>query len=148
MPQVLRARTKKEERSQSFQTRLRIWEHCLHIFRARLPMPDARLPHRSPEPRAVRVKFDAPEELVWRRAQRPPTEVVEVEHQPATFDSFDSPAVHSFQSPEMLNSSPSSARAALLPVTKLDPSFVDRLTEDVIRRVEQRARIERQRRGL
>ena len=33
-------------------------------------------------------------------------------------------------------------------ITKLDPALVDRLTDDVIRRVEKRARIERQRRGL
>ena len=33
-------------------------------------------------------------------------------------------------------------------ITKLDPALVDRLAEDVIRRMEQRVRIERQRRGL
>lgn len=149
MPQVFRARTKREERSQPFQTQSRIWEHRVQIFRARLPTHDGdRIPHRSPEPGAVRVKFDATEELVWRRAKRPPTEVFGVEHQQATFDSFDRAAVSSFQSPEVHNSSPSSERAALLPITKLDPSLVDRLTDDVIRRVEQRARIERQRRGL
>jgi hypothetical protein len=148
MTQVFRPRSKREERSQPFQTQSRIWEHWLHIFRARVPTHGDRLPHRSPESRAVRVKFDATEELVWRRAKRPPTEVVDVEHQQATFDAFDRPAVRSFQSQEVLNSSPSPERAALLPITKLDPSFVDRLTDDVIRRVEQRARIERQRRGL
>ncbi|HEY0320022.1 MAG TPA: hypothetical protein VGC66_03545 [Pyrinomonadaceae bacterium] len=147
-PQVFRARMKREERSQPFQTQSRIWEHWLQIFRARLPTHGDRLPHRTPKPRAVRVKFDATEELVWHRAKRPPTEVVDVEHQQATFDSFDRPGVRSFQSQEVLNSSPSSERAVLLPITKLDPSFVDRLTDDVIRRVEQRARIERQRRGL
>ena len=33
-------------------------------------------------------------------------------------------------------------------LSDLEPSFVDRLAEDVIRRVERRARIERERRGL
>ena len=33
-------------------------------------------------------------------------------------------------------------------MTDLDPAFVDRLTDDVIRRVERRVRIERERRGL
>jgi hypothetical protein len=44
--------------------------------------------------------------------------------------------------------SPSISRTTPQPITKLDPALVDRLTDDVIRRVEQRARIERQRRGL
>jgi len=34
------------------------------------------------------------------------------------------------------------------PVTKLDPALMDRLANDVIRRIEQRVRIERERRGL
>jgi hypothetical protein len=33
-------------------------------------------------------------------------------------------------------------------VTSLDPVLVDRLTDDVIRRVERRIRIERERRGV
>jgi hypothetical protein len=148
LPHLFRACTKSEERSQPFQTQTRIREHWRQIFRARLPAHGDRLPRLAPEPRAVRVKIDATEELVWRRAKRQPAEVIDVEHQQAAFDSFDRPAVRSFQSHEVLNSSPSSERAALLPITKLDPSFVDQLTDDVIRRVEQRARIERQRRGL
>jgi hypothetical protein len=148
MPQVLRARTKTKERSQPFQTQPRIWQHWLQIFCARPPMHGDRLPLHSPEHKAVRVRFDPTEELVWRRAKRPPTEVVDLEQPQATFDSFDSPAVRSFPGQEVVNSSPSSERAALLPITQLDPSFVDRLTDDVIRRVEKRARIERQRRGL
>lgn len=148
LPRVFRARTKSEERSQPFQTQARIREHWLQIFRARLPVHGDSLPRLSPEPGAVRVKVDASEELVWRRAKRPPAEVVAVEHQQAAFDSFDRPDVRSLQSREVLNSSPSPERVAPSPITKLDPSFVDRLTDDVIRRVEQRARIERQRRGL
>ena len=148
LPRVFRARMKSEERPQPFQTQARIREYWLQIFRARPPTHGDRLTRRSPEPRAVRVKFDATEELVWRRAKRPPTEVVDVERQQAAFDSFDRPTVRSFQSQEVLSSSPSSERAAPLPIAKLDPSFVERLTDDVIRRVEQRARIERQRRGL
>jgi hypothetical protein len=33
-------------------------------------------------------------------------------------------------------------------MTDLDPRLVDRLTDDVIRRLERRVRIERERRGL
>jgi hypothetical protein len=38
--------------------------------------------------------------------------------------------------------------AASQTVMKLDPALVDRLADDVIRRVERRVRIERERRGL
>jgi hypothetical protein len=40
------------------------------------------------------------------------------------------------------------ARAVTAPVTNLDPGLWDRLADDVIRRVERRVRIERERRGL
>jgi hypothetical protein len=39
-------------------------------------------------------------------------------------------------------------RAASVPVTSLDPALIERLTDDVIRRVERRVRIDRERRGL
>jgi hypothetical protein len=39
-------------------------------------------------------------------------------------------------------------RPAVLQVSDLDPAVVDRLTDDVIRRVERRVRIERERRGM
>jgi hypothetical protein len=40
------------------------------------------------------------------------------------------------------------AKAAALKLTDLDPGLVERLTDDVIRRVDRRVRIERERRGL
>jgi hypothetical protein len=40
------------------------------------------------------------------------------------------------------------APASAIQISDLDPRFVDRLTDDVIRRVERRVRIERERRGL
>ena len=42
----------------------------------------------------------------------------------------------------------SQARPAVLRLRDLEPGLLDRLTDDVIRRVERRARIERERRGL
>jgi hypothetical protein len=39
-------------------------------------------------------------------------------------------------------------RATAPQITRIDPGLLDRLTDDVIRRVEQKIRIERQRRGL
>ena len=38
--------------------------------------------------------------------------------------------------------------AAPAPIAELDPRVMDRLADDVIRRVERRARIERERRGV
>lgn len=146
---IVHAKLKTEERAQPFHSR--IWQPSLQIFRA----PGN--PHRSPERpvrpvrpvrKAVRFKIDVTEELVWRRATRPSTEVVDLEHQEAAFDSFDRPAARSSQSHEVVNSSPSPERAAVMQITTLDPGLLDRLTDDVIRRVEQRVRIERQRRGL
>jgi hypothetical protein len=40
------------------------------------------------------------------------------------------------------------AKAAALKLTDFDPGLVEQLTEDVIRRVDRRVRIERERRGL
>jgi hypothetical protein len=40
------------------------------------------------------------------------------------------------------------ARVTATPITTLDPALVDRLADDVIRRVERRVRIERERRGI
>jgi hypothetical protein len=42
----------------------------------------------------------------------------------------------------------SAGRVPVTPAIKIDSALMDRLAEDVIRRVERRARIERERRGL
>jgi hypothetical protein len=47
-----------------------------------------------------------------------------------------------------LETSLPAASAAATRITALDPALVDRLTDDVIRRVERRVRIERERRGI
>jgi hypothetical protein len=147
-PKLVYAKGKAEERAQPFQSHSRIWHHWLQILRVRQPTLDYHLPHLSPRHNSPRVTFNEPEELVWRRTNRPATEDPNVEPHQVTADSFDRPAVRTFQSQEGVDHSPMSERAAALQITQLDPSFVDRLTDDVIRRVEKRARIERQRRGL
>jgi hypothetical protein len=64
-------------------------------------------------------------------------------------ESFHGPPVRSIQSRQAPPAvAPAIERAAAPQVAKLDPGLLDRLTDDVIRRVEQRMRIERQRRGL
>ena len=95
------------------------------------------------------LKTDRAEELVWRRTQSrtpaienvPVANVTQTVHQ----QTVRTPAV----STHVQSASASSNQATTpLQITKLDPGLVDRLTEDVIRRVEKRALIERQRRGL
>jgi hypothetical protein len=64
-------------------------------------------------------------------------------------ESFHGPPVRSLQSRQAAPAlAPAIERAAAAQAPKLDPGLLDRLTDDVIRRVEQRMRIERQRRGL
>ena len=65
----------------------------------------------------------------------------------ALSDSVNQTERHSQPGQESAGVAPLLERAATQ-VTKLDPGVLDRLTDDVIRRVEQRMRIERERRGL
>ena len=137
-----------EERTQYFQTHSRTWHNWLQILRVRQSTLADHLPHHSIPSNSRRVTFNDPEDLVWRRPKRPAPETPQVESGQLSFDSVARPAVRSFQSQDVVSPSPPTERATVLPITSLDPSFVDRLTEDVIRRVQQRALIERQRRGL
>jgi hypothetical protein len=94
------------------------------------------------------LKSDRAEELVWRRAQSRTTvsEDVPVANvtQTSQQQTLRTPAV----STHVQTASSSSNQTTSPQITKLDPALVDRLTDDVIRRVEKRARVERQRRGL
>ena len=93
------------------------------------------------------LKTDRTEELVWRRNQ--PRTTVSEEFpvtnvaRTTTQKSVGAPAVTTHA-----QSTPNNQTTAQQQITKLDPGLLDRLTDDVIRRVEKRARIERQRRGL
>jgi hypothetical protein len=136
-----------DERGQGFQSHSQTSERWLQIFRVRQPTLDYSLPHRSPERKSRQITFSEPEELLWRRANRPATEVPKDEVHQVASDYFEPTAARTFQRSEAIDQSPVSERAPLQ-ITKLDPGLLDRLTDDVIRRVEQRARIERQRRGL
>ncbi len=98
--------------------------------------------------KSTRIFVDSPEELVWRRPQpsiASNNTDVQSNTSPAVLRQASNAAVEETLGQTV---SPSINRAAPPAITKLDPAFVDRLTDDVIRRVEQRARIERQRRGL
>jgi len=98
--------------------------------------------------RTAPLRLESAEELVWRRDTRPSSP-----EQHGASSSF--PETSSRTGPRSFSgqrSSPESVAAVPQPnaqqITKLDPALVDRLTDDVIRRVERRVRIERERRGL
>jgi hypothetical protein len=104
---------------------------------------------RSPESAASPVRLGRLAELVWRAAPQPPMSVADEGPRvdlPAS--SHQAPA-RSFPGPETAAAPPPrAARVAAPQVMSLDPGLLDRLADDVIRRIEKRARIERERRGL
>lgn len=89
------------------------------------------------------------DELVWRRAEHKVTEVVERVRQLETLYSREGSNDHPSAARQATFQPPAPAEPAIVrSITQLDPSLVDRLTDDVIRKVDQRIRIERERRGL
>lgn len=145
--EVARAGTPREER-RPFATHSQIWHHWLQMFRMRQPAPGAGVSNSEHENKPLRVQFDRPEEFVWRRVTHSLAEVADTERRQEFSNSYERPASGSFQSQEAAHVPVTFEQPAAPQITKLDPSLLDRLTEDVIRRVEQRARIERERRGL
>jgi hypothetical protein len=118
------------------------------VFSVRSPKTIDQVGSRAREPQGLKFQFDRAEELVWRR-KLPAKRIDELETEPERSGSFRRPAVHSLATmEEPVGASPQIAKAEAAPVATLDPSVLDRLTDDVIRRVEQRIRIERERRGL
>ena len=88
-------------------------------------------------------------ELLWRRAARaatPPADDGADSHLPGAAARSAARSLPPHQTPPEPPASIS--RAAPRQLTQLDPALVDRLADDVIRRIEKRARIERERRGL
>src|SRR6266404_2737013 len=147
-PEAARAEKQSNEPGRPFQTHSRTWQHWLQVFSVRSPKTIDQVGSSAREPQDLKFQFDRAEELVWRR--KPPAKRIdELETEPARPGSFRRPAVHSFATvEEPVSASPEIAKAEAVPVATLDPSVLDRLTDDVIRRVEQRIRIERERRGL
>jgi hypothetical protein len=121
----------------------------------RRPMPAART--RSETSNAILSAREATlrpalsyqgEELVWRRVTRSLADHDERSHRRTSVDqpvrAEPSPAEVS----QIAGGLSSSVAAAGKAITSFDPAMVDRLTDDIIRRVEKRARIERERRGI
>ena len=149
----VRASRPGEEWTQSMLGRAWIRQHGLQVFSLRAPAPSADVPPRSHESKRLQFQFDRPEEIVWRRGLRSPTVMTDDRRQQERSESFHGsghgPGAHSIPSQGTAPAvSSGSERAAAMQITKLDPSLLDRVTDDVIRRVEQRMRIERERRGL
>ncbi|MDX6443400.1 MAG: hypothetical protein QOH71_474 [Blastocatellia bacterium] len=137
----------RKEQTPSFLMQSRSWHHWLQIFHSR-PLTTETVPDRSRPNKASQIQSDLPEELVWRRAKRPATEVIEAERQQEVSASVQRPTLRTFQTQEATPKSAPIERPTAAQILSLDPGFLDRLTDDVIRRVEKRAQIERQRRGL
>jgi hypothetical protein len=147
-PEAARAEKQSTEPSRPFQRNSRTWQHWPQVVSLRSPKTIDQVGSRAHEPQGLRVQFDRAEELVWRR-KLPAKRIDEVETEPERPGSFRRSAGNSFASvEEPMNGLPQVAKAEIAPVTTLDSSVLDRLTDDVIRRVEQRIRIERERRGL
>lgn len=103
----------------------------------------------APERKKFPPQYRRTEELVWRRVSKSTTEITERVRHLESFVSSDGPSsrpVANEQTAVEVARAIETVRA--MPVTKLDPALMDRLANDVIRRVEQRVRIERERRGL
>lgn len=85
-------------------------------------------------------------ELLWRRTPRAvgPAADVDLASPPTLLRRSMHPLPHAEAAPEP---PPVAVRPAPRPLAALDPAAIDRLADDVIRRIEKRARIERERRG-
>jgi hypothetical protein len=143
VPAILHTNTHHEELTRSFKTYWRTYEHRSQVFSQ--PLPQHNTYALTGPTRRTRIQFDRPEELVWRRVQ--PPAVSEDVHHANTSESTQRQPVRIVETPAQQFSTPT-GRTTQTQITKIDPALLDRLTDDVIRRVEKRARIERQRRGL
>lgn len=104
--------------------------------------------HRRQESKRFQLQFDNPEELVWHRGVRSPTAMAQNGDQERPESSHRQPLQSMPSHAEAPAVSPAIERTAATQLTKIDPGLMDRLADDVIRRVEKRLRIERERRGL
>jgi hypothetical protein len=115
----------------------RIHSPVQRTWRARHEAVRAQETHASPRPQALMMK--RPADLVWRA------------NAGATTTSNDSPgnAMTSASARSAAAPLPPSRRpdATVVCATALDPALADRFADDVIRRIDRRARIERERRG-
>jgi len=127
----------------------RLWPHIARVEQRHFVR--ARRQDCEPPPRMTPAPaFSRAPELIWRKdrslrgdaAQEAASSEPQVAGRPAMAMAAGTTVAQSPSRPERTQ-----ARKPMS-LSDLEPSFVDRLAEDVIRRVERRARIERERRGL
>jgi len=147
MPAGARPRTPREERI-PLVNNSQVWPHWLQIFGRRQPALGELFSSIRKETKPVRAQFERPAEFVWRRVPPTPTEGSGTADRQQFLSSYEPPALYRLQSPESAPVPPSFEQQAVPQAANLDPRVLDRLTDYVIRRVEQRVRIERERRGL
>jgi len=146
--QSVRLGTSQDAQAQTFQAP-QIYKRELLLFRSRSVVMSNAVPPRSPEGTAPQFNFGRPQELVWRRAMQPSAEIAVNERQLDPRELSHQAQGRSFPGKEAASGmSHPSGSATALPAMKIDSVLMDRLADDVIRRVEQRARINRERRGL
>ena len=140
----MRHRMRRDELTKVFQTHLHIRDRQAQLISYRSLAPEVVAAQKPP----TRVQFDRAEELVWRRTKARATVIEEAPvanvTQTIQQQTVRTPAGNTVAQ----SASASSNQSTPQQVTKFDPGLLDRLADDVIRRVEKRARVERQRRGL
>ena len=86
---------------------------------------------------------------MWHRTRQPPAETADNERQVDHRELVHQAHSGSYPQRDTTSGMPQAFGHTPVPaVLKIDSGLVDRLADDVIRRVERRARIERERRGL
>ena len=131
------------------QRRLRSSMDLAENGRSQVPAQSFRQLHRSQDNNRLPSQFKDPQELVWRREQRSPIALTGSGDHQERPESLDGSPTRSVPNREAVQAViPTIERVASVQLSKLDPGLMDRLADDVIRRVEKRLRIERQRRGL
>jgi hypothetical protein len=136
-----------DEKSQTFRS-VPTYKVAPNVFRSNSAVARHAVPPRSQENTAAQLYFQ-PQKLVWRRVLELATEK---NGSPRPWDPEDfeeQSESRSFKGKERAFRTPhSSGYEQATPVLKIDPSLIDRMADDVIRKLERRARIERARQGL
>lgn len=127
---------------------LRASKRELLVFRPRSTVIGNAVPPYSQESTSPQPHFH-PQELVWRRAVPPAAGIAGDERQADPRELTHQPLGRSLPGQATASGVPHSfGRAPAAPALTIDSALMDRLADDVIRRVERRERIERARRGL
>jgi hypothetical protein len=140
----VRLGTSADTQTQTYQVS-RINKRELYLFHSHSGAISNTVRPHSQESSATQLHF-YPQELVWHRTRQPSAETASNERQVDLREVVHQAHGRSYSEKEA--TSGMSQAFEHTPALKIDSGLVDRLADDVIRRVERRARIERERRGL